>query len=327
VATLDHVAQHAGVSKATASRALSKPSLVSPATVARVLDSARALGFVPNRTARALAGGRTGLVAIVVPTLENSFFTPIIRGAQEQAAASGLHLTIAVHGLDSPADIAAFDTLSRQVDGFLIAAPRGADEVVYPAAAGIPSVLIDREIAGLPSVSADTATAFGELARGFIDRGHTSIAFVGGPDRSWQNTQRIAAVQAAAAGRCTLTVLGPYPATVASGVAVTAAIVDSGATAVISYAAAISLGLIFGLNARGLAVPGDIIVSADESVVAALDLRGAPSIEVDGEELGRQAMHRLIERIDAPAHDGQGGAPDAAAIKLSVPVRWSPSEP
>jgi DNA-binding LacI/PurR family transcriptional regulator len=317
VATLDHVAQHAGVSKATASRALSKPSLVSPATVARVLDSARVLGFVPNRTAQALAGGRTGLVAIVVPTLENSFFTPIIRGAQEQAAASGLHLTIAVHGLDSPTDIAALETLSRQVDGFLIAAPRGDDDVVTAAATGIPSVLIDREIDGLPSVSADTATAFGELARGFIDRGHTSIAFVGGPDRSWQNAQRITAVQDATAGRSALTVLGPYPATVASGVEAVEAVVASGATAVISYAASISLGLIFGLNARGLKVPGDVVVSADDGVVAALGLQGAPSIEVDGEELGRLAMQRLLERLSSP-----GEHADAPA-KLAVPVRWS----
>ena len=316
MATLDHVAQHAGVSKATASRALSKPSLVSPSTVARVLDSARELGFVPNRTAQALAGGRTGLVAIVVPTLENSFFTPIIRGAQEQAAASGLHLTIAVHGLDSPTDIQALDTLSRQVDGFLIAAPRGDDAVVGDAAAGIPSVLIDREIPGLPSVSADTATAFGELARGFIDRGHSKIAFVGGPDRSWQNAQRISAVRAAAADRAELTVLGPYPATVASGVDAAAAVVASGATAVISYAAAISLGLIFGLNARGLMVPGDVVVSADDGVVAALDLRDAPSFEVDGEELGRLAMQRLIESIAGPPAE-------PTQAKLPVPVRWS----
>jgi len=321
MATLDHVAQHAGVSKATASRALSKPSLVSPGTVARVLASARTLGFVPNRTAQALAGGRTGLVAIVVPTLENSFFTPIIRGAQEQAAASGLHLTIAVHGLDSPADIAALEILSRQVDGFLIAAPRGDDDVVSGAAAGIPSVLIDREIEGLPSVSADTASAFAELARGFLDRGHTRIAFVGGPDRSWQNAQRINAVREATAGRCDLTVLGPFPATVASGVDAAEAVVAAGATAVISYAASISLGLIFGLNARGITVPGDVVVSADDGVVAALGLRGAPSIEVDGEELGRLAMQRLLERIGhAAGHDGLDDDPQA---KLPVPVRWS----
>jgi LacI family transcriptional regulator len=318
VATLDHVAQRAGVSKATASRALSKPSLVSPATVAKVLDAAHTLGFVPNRTARALAGGRTGLVAIVVPTLENSFFTPIIRGAQEQAAASGLHLTIAVHGLDSPADVAAFETLSRQVDGFLIAAPRGDNQIISDAATGIPSVLIDREITGLPSVSADTATAFGDLARGLIERGHTGIAFVGGPDRSWQNAQRIEAGREATAGRADLTVLGPFPATVASGVEATSAVVDSRATAVISYAASISLGLIFGLNARGIAVPADVVVSADDGVVSALNLRGVPSVEVDGEELGRLAMQRLLEQIKSPGQNAQA--------KLAVPVRWSPTD-
>lgn len=320
--TLDHVARLAGVSKATASRALSKPSLVAPDTVARVLHSAEELGFVPSRTARALASGRTGLVAIVVPTLENSFFTPIVRGAQVRAAESGLHLTIAVHGLDSANDLEALRRLSQQVDGLLIAAPRGDDAAVTTAASFTPSVLIDREIPGLTSVVADTASAFGLLATGLVDRGHTSIAFVGGPDRSWQNAQRTAAVRAATEGRAQLTVLGPYPATVASGVAATADVVASGATAVIAYAAAISLGLIFGLGARGVAVPGDIVVSADDTVVSSLDLHGAPSIEVDGEELGRVAMERLVERLSTMGAR-VAGASEAVQQKLPVPVRWS----
>jgi LacI family transcriptional regulator len=84
VATLADVAALARVSKATASRALSRPEMVSGATVARVLDAAAALGFIPNSAARHLARGSSGIVALVVPTLDNSFFTPIIGGAQRR---------------------------------------------------------------------------------------------------------------------------------------------------------------------------------------------------------------------------------------------------
>ena len=85
MSTLADVAALAGVSKATASRALSRPELVLPETAARVLAAAEQLGFVANRAARQLARGRSGLIALVVPTLENSYFTPVIAGAQALA--------------------------------------------------------------------------------------------------------------------------------------------------------------------------------------------------------------------------------------------------
>nr|BFF14452.1 hypothetical protein GCM10025699_57550 [Microbacterium flavescens] len=123
LATLADVAILAGVSKATASRVLSRPELVSPDTAARVLAAARKLGFVPNRAARQLARGRSGVVAVVVPTLDNAFFTPIIAGAQAAAGRADLQLTVAVHPLAEVGELVAFERLSHQVDGFIVVAP------------------------------------------------------------------------------------------------------------------------------------------------------------------------------------------------------------
>ena len=88
--------------------------------------AAEQLGFVPNRAATQLARGRTGVVAVVVPTLDNTFFTPIIGGAQARAAGSGMQLTIVVHSLEHAAQVAAVEQLAHQVDGFL---PRPRPEV------------------------------------------------------------------------------------------------------------------------------------------------------------------------------------------------------
>lgn len=315
MATLADVAQLAGVSKATASRALSKPEMVLPVTVQRVLDAAAKLGFEPNHIARALARGRSGVLALVVPTLDNAFFTPIIGGAQRRATEEGLQLTVAVHPLESVTELRAFDRLSRQVDGFVVVAPRGTDDLVLAAGSHKPTVLVDREIAAMPSVVADTATAFGSLVERFIDEGHTRIAYLGGPAGSWQDRQREAAVRAAAHGRAHLDVLGPFPSTFAAGLSISSAVRATGATAVVPYATAIGLGVQYQMLATGDIHP-PLVISSERAIVDALGIRGVPAIDVDGEQLGRMATELLLECI---------ASPDSVAThqRLAVPVYWS----
>jgi LacI family transcriptional regulator len=315
MSTLADVAALAAVSKATASRSLSRPELVAPETAARVRAAALQLGFVPNRAARELASGRSGIVALVVPTLDNAFFTPIIAGAQARAEEAGLQLTVAVHPLGSRNELLAVERLAAQVDGFILAAPRGDDSIVRETAERSPTVLVDREIDGMTSVVADTATAFGSLVARFIDDGHERIAYIGGPDGSWQNGQRSLAVARAAEGRARLTVLGPYPSTFAAGVAAAGDVVESGATAVVPYATAIGLGVMFALRDHGPTVDR-VMVSSERMVVDALGLADVPAIDVDGEQLGRAAMDLLLARIAAR------GDVAVEAIRMPVPVRW-----
>jgi LacI family transcriptional regulator len=315
MATLADVAQLAGVSKATASRALSKPEMVLPVTVQRVVDAATKLGFEPNNIARALARGRTGIIALVVPTLDNAFFTPIIGGAQKRAAEEGLQVTVAVHPLENVSELTTFDRLARQVDGFVVVAPRGTDDLLVSAGSRKPTVLVDREIDTLPSVVADTATAFGSLVERFVNEGHTRIVYIGGPAGSWQDRQREAAVRAATEGHAHLDVLGPYPATFAAGLEVAAAVRASGATAVVPYATAIGLGVQHQMLAAG-DIHHPLVISSERSIVDALGLRGVPAIDVDGEELGRQAMELLLEVMRDP-HATQ------KRQRLDVPVYWS----
>lgn len=313
--TLADVAALAGVSKSTASRALGRSDLVAPETVERVRDAASRLGFVPNRAASQLARGRSGLVALVVPTLENSFFTPIIAGAQDRAAESDLQLTVAVHPLEEPGELVAFERLAQQVDGFILVAPRGVDDLVRFAGAMKPTVLVDREIEDMASVVADTAAAFGDLTARVAQAGHRSVAYIGGPERSWQNEQRIAAVGAAVPEDVRIAMLGPYPATFAAGMLAVDEVLATGATAVVPYATAIGLGLMMGLRARGVACPGEILVSAEWAIAEALG-EDIPAIDVDGLALGREAMTMLDGRIGARA------PAEPLRRRLPVDVRW-----
>ena len=71
-ATLQAVAQRAGVSPATASRAMAGASIVHPDTIRRVRAAAEALGYLPGGPAQALASGRTYTIGAIIPTLDHS---------------------------------------------------------------------------------------------------------------------------------------------------------------------------------------------------------------------------------------------------------------
>ncbi|WP_258067435.1 MULTISPECIES: substrate-binding domain-containing protein [unclassified Rathayibacter] len=220
-----------------------------------------------------------------------------------------------MHPLEAVRELGAFDRLSRQVDGFIVVAPRGGDELLLAAGSHKPTVLVDREVDGLASVVADTAAAFGSLVARFAADGHERVLYLGGPEGSWQDRQRTAAVhEAAASGGAELTVLGPFPATFAAGVSAAAAVRESGATAVVPYATALGLGVQYALLASG-GLPERLVVSSERSIVDALGLVGVPAVDVDGEQLGRAAAELLIERLarrDAPPE----------RRRLPVPVQW-----
>lgn len=307
--TIADVAKLAGVSKATASRAFSRPEVVSPETARRVHDAAEKIGFVANNAARLLAGGRSGILALVVPTLDNSYFSPIIAGAQAMADAEGYQLTVVVRPLESVAELPAFARLRRQVDGLIVVAPRGTDDLLRSALDGATAVLVDREIEGIPSVIADVASAFRAMIISLIGAGHRHVAYVGGPAGSWQDRQRTRAAESAVAGSgAELTVLGPYDSTFVAGIEAAAKVRAAAPTAVVPYATAIGLGIQFAYLAAGDQPP---VVSSEPVIAQALQQRTAPTIIVDGQDLGRTAAEILLGRITAP---------DAPATTLRLEV-------
>src|SRR2546429_9763196 len=81
--TIRDVARLAGVSVATVSRVVNDRPDVAPETRNEVLRVMRTHGFTTNRSARALSGGRTGLIGFTVPFVDQNYFTAILSGAAE----------------------------------------------------------------------------------------------------------------------------------------------------------------------------------------------------------------------------------------------------
>ena len=90
MAGIAEVARAAGVSKATASRAITGSGYVSETTRTRVLEAASALGYAPSTSAVSLATGRTQNIGVILPYVDRWFFAEVLEGIQDSLLREGL---------------------------------------------------------------------------------------------------------------------------------------------------------------------------------------------------------------------------------------------
>ncbi|NKZ01291.1 LacI family DNA-binding transcriptional regulator [Nocardiopsis alborubida] len=303
MASLDDVAREAGVSASTVSRALSRPSMVSEPTLLRVRAAAERLGFRANPAARALTTGRSGFFALLVPDLDNPFYSTTATAAQELAGRSGRRVIIAVTGGDADREAEVLGELESQVDGFALQSPVGSAADLKEAHRRKPLVVINRRVPGLTSFTVDTPGGLGTVYDRLVELGHRDVAYLAGPPSSWMDRRRREElVEHAARSRLRVRVFGPVRPAFAEGAAAAREIVDSGCTAMLVYNSLLLLGAMFEFGRMGVRVPEDISVAAADDIALA-DLPGPPisAVLAPADELGRAAVSALVEMVDGPA--------------------------
>lgn len=118
---LKDVAQLAGVSVGSASRALSVPHLVKPATLHKVLAAVETLGYVRDGAARALASRRTYSIGAIFPTFNNPAFAESVQALQQRLSGLGYHLIISSHEYNQAQElICVKNMIERGVEGLLL---------------------------------------------------------------------------------------------------------------------------------------------------------------------------------------------------------------
>jgi len=185
--TIRDIAREAGVSTATASRALRRLHNVDPATIARVQAVADRYSYAVSPAASRLAGGRTGSVAALTPYMSRWYFSTVLSGVERvlQEAETDLLLLVAGdpggHGRTPPVR-----RLSQRVDGFLVISldpdsPELGELLEFDA----PKVLIGTKWPGVPSVSIDDERAARLATQHLLNLGHRRIGLIAGrPGRS-----------------------------------------------------------------------------------------------------------------------------------------------
>jgi LacI family transcriptional regulator len=296
--TILDVAALAGVHAATVSRALSRPEKVAAATRQRVEDAVEELGFVPNRAARGLITGRTENVAVIVPDITNPHFASMVRSVQRTAREAELHVVLVDTGEHPDEEVRAVRTLSREVDGFIVLAPRRL-HLELDALGSKPAVFVNRPVRGRPSVLLRTAPAVGEMLAHLGSLGHRSLSYQSGPSGSWAAGERLRAVRQssndAGLDLVEIAVNGP---TFDDAGAVVAEIARRRASAVMAFNDQMALGVIAGLRHRGLSVPGDVsVVGIDDVPMAAMVAPPLTTISLPTLEAGAAAIRKLGEDV------------------------------
>lgn len=300
MASLDDVAREAGVSASTVSRAMSRPSMVAESTLVRVRAAAERLGFRANPAARALTTGRSGFFAMLVPDLDNPFYSATATAAQDLAGRSGRRVIIAVTGGDQVREAEALSELEGQVDGFAVQSPVSSAAELKEVHRRKPVVAINRRVPGLTSFTADTPGGLGTVYDRLVELGHREVAYLAGPPSSWMDRhRREELVEHAARDRLRVRIFGPVRPAFAEGAAAAREIVDSGCTAVLVYNSLLLLGVMFEFGRLGVRVPEDISVAAADDIALA-DLPGPQitAVRTPAGELGRAAVSALTEMVD-----------------------------
>ncbi|MDQ4503983.1 LacI family DNA-binding transcriptional regulator [Sinomonas sp. ASV322] len=177
------VAETAGVSMATVSRALSGRGNVSQRSRERVLDAAEKLGFVPSYNASSLASGRTRNIGVMLPSVSRWFFSSVLEGASKALLEAGYDLTLYNTG-EQPGSRESVlnDFLLRQrLDGLLaVSLELSSDEVDQLMRVKRPVVGVGGLIAGVATLQIDDFEVARAATQHLIGLGHRDIAHVSG---------------------------------------------------------------------------------------------------------------------------------------------------
>lgn len=308
--TLQHVAQAAGVSVSTASRALNgrAPAYrISQQTVERVQRQALKLGFQPSQLARSLQSQRSGLVGVVVPDVSNPFFAAIAREIALHAESNGLSVLLADSRETTSVEVKLIEQLrSRRVEA-LVVCPVGIEpqHLTTAEAAGTPVVVVDRCFpqTNLTSVTSDHATGAKHGLQQLLNHGHTTIGCLQGLAGTLPNDVRLATIHSelAAAGLsldhtlvagCNFTQESGYD----SALQLLRARPD--VTALFAFSAPNAFGALRAAKQMGRSVPDELsLVTFDDSPYAEFMQVPLATISQDVARLGRTAAELMTQQL------------------------------
>lgn len=183
MSTLADVARHAGVSKSTASRALSGNGSVNEETRKRVQESAKVLGFVASSAAEHLATGRSKNIALLTPFVNRWFFSEVIDGVEAALIGAGYDLTLYRLSDDMEQRKALFDyfLVRKGVDAVIaLSLFITSEEVDRLESLGKPIVGIGGRIPKVPSIFIDDRAVAKAQTEHLIGLGHTRLMHIGG---------------------------------------------------------------------------------------------------------------------------------------------------
>jgi LacI family transcriptional regulator, galactose operon repressor len=321
-ATLTDVARAAAVSTASASRALTRPEAVSDQLRMKVSESAKALGYVPNSAARALACRRSGLVGVVTGDFDEPGMAPALAALDARLSDAGRALLLCSGGKDRTPLAGARALVTRDVEALVFL---GVD---------LPTDL--REVRGiqrLPCVSTDRTDRTGFTASAGLDLGRAGkliAAYLGqlghrcmgvvAEAHSVLGALVVDALRSNALEGSSLEVLNIGDEPVAEGILRWLALPNS-PTAAICLSDATALAVMHACACHGIDVPGRLsVVGFGDTAFARCVSPMLTSVRIPARAAGIAAAEYLLARF-------AGRVSDLAELPVKLAIRGSTGPP
>jgi DNA-binding LacI/PurR family transcriptional regulator len=309
-ATITRVAARANVSIATVSRTFADPESVSEALRSRVYEAARALNYRASRAARALRAGTSQTVGVIIPDLQNPFFTGVVRGIDLVLQGAGYTLLLSNADEDAARERKILETLLAEGVAGIIFVPINQGRASYGQLLAPPvhAVAVDRLPINLHAdlVTVDNIEGTRLAVAHLIALGHRRVALLSGPsrhstaierDQGYRQALRAAGLslrpefvcrgdfreQGGYEGMTALLALRPRP------------------TAVFVANNLMTLGALRALHEAGLRIPDDIALVGFDDMPWATSLNPPlTAVSQPSQEIGSTAADLLLDRIARP---------------------------
>ncbi|QEO13961.1 LacI family transcriptional regulator [Agromyces intestinalis] len=334
------VARLAGVSKATASRALTGKGHVAEATRRRVEHAAAEIGYIASPDAASLVTGRTKNVGVVIPFVNAWFFGEVLEGIERALIGAGYDLTlynVPPGGDDARSRVFDFFLARKRVDALIaVGVDLDEHEVAVLDRRDKPVLCLGGRAPGAARLSIDDRAVAQLATEHLLHLGHTRIAHLAGPgaaasphsvpgERRHGFLEAMAAAGLAPGGRANIV---ETPMTMPGGYAAALQLLGQPGmrpTAVVACSDEVAFGTMRAAERLGIDVPGELSVIGIDGHEHA-EMFGLTTIEQYPEEQGRVAVEvvlRLIARGDEPDPLPDSGAP----LPTRLVVRSSTSRP
>ena len=309
VPTLDDVAQEAGVSPATVSRAINNPDKVSKDKVERIMSAIDRLGYTPNFGARFMAAKRTFTIGAIIPTMENAIFARGIQAFQEQLRHHGYTLLVSSSSYDPETEAEQVRALAnRGADGILLIG-YWRDQAVYDYLQhrGLPVLLAWAFAANnaLTAIGFDNRAAMYRLCDLALSKGHRDVAIISGivegNDRAANRLKGILErLRAEGIDTDTVPVI-ETPYDIANGRDAFAKIMaqDKKPTVVMCGNDVLAVGAIQMATEMGLSVPQDISITGFDGIeLADIITPKLTTVFVPHADMGRRAADEIVDMLE-----------------------------
>jgi LacI family transcriptional regulator len=307
--TLHDVAERAGVSKSTVSRALNNASEINEATRQKVLKTCKQMGYMPNRSARALRTGSKSRIAVIVEDVQSPWYGEILAGIHKTAAQQGFDTLLLMNKPLCPQGNVHPMVHGSNFDGAIYVACTYVREIQLPIKDwDLPCVCAYSICTSprIPSVIPDDYQGGHSATSSLIHRGHRNIAVIMGP-ASWIPCQeRVAGYQDAMRETgYSLAVFSDW--TFNDGYREAKRLLDSHPEITAFFAGDdhIAAGIIYAVRDIGKRVPDDIAVVGFGNMELATHVRPAiASIRMPLQEIGATAANILLSTSESHNRGG-----------------------